>query len=189
MTFGENNFNNNLAFIEEHIGKDIRKYFIKDFYPDHIKRYKKRPIYWMFSSPKGSFNVLIYMHRYTPDTVSNILNKYLKELCQLAELVEPTVLTRTKAGKRVQEVWKKSDLITTHTARRSFATNAFKMGVPSLSIMLITGHRTEKSFMRYIKIQREENAVLMAQNPFFRGETYPGKTERDLVEEIIYSRN
>ncbi len=79
VTFGEKNFNKNIAFIEEQIGKDIRKYFIKDFYPDHIKRYKKRPIYWMFSSPKGSFNVLIYMHRYTPDTVSNILNKYLKE--------------------------------------------------------------------------------------------------------------
>jgi len=79
VTFGEKNFNKNLAFVEEQIGKDIRKYFIKDFYPDHIKRYKKRPIYWMFSSPKGSFNVLIYMHRYTPDTVSNILNKYLKE--------------------------------------------------------------------------------------------------------------
>ena len=79
VTFGENNFIKNLAFIEEQIGKDIRKYFIKDFYPDHIKRYKKRPIYWMFSSPKGSFNILIYMHRYTPDTVSNILNKYLKE--------------------------------------------------------------------------------------------------------------
>ncbi len=79
VTFGEKNFNKNLAFIEEHIGKDIRKYFIKDFYTDHIKRYKKRPIYWIFSSPKGSFNVLIYMHRYTPDTVSNILNKYLKE--------------------------------------------------------------------------------------------------------------
>ncbi len=79
VTFGEKNFNKNLAFIEEQIGKDIRKYFIKDFYPDHIKRYKKRPIYWMFSSPKGSFNVLIYIHRYTPDTVGNILNKYLKE--------------------------------------------------------------------------------------------------------------
>lgn len=79
VTFGEKTFNKNIAFIEEQIGKDIRKYFIKDFYPDHIKRYKKRPIYWMFSSPKGSFNVLIYMHRYTPDTVSNILNKYLKE--------------------------------------------------------------------------------------------------------------
>ena len=79
VTFSEKDFNKNLAFIEEQIGKDIRRYFIKDFYYDHIKRYKKRPIYWMYSSPKGSFNVLIYMHRYTPDTVSNILNKYLKE--------------------------------------------------------------------------------------------------------------
>jgi len=41
--------------------------------------YKKRPIYWMFSSPKGSFNALIYMHRYRPDTVSIILNDYLRE--------------------------------------------------------------------------------------------------------------
>ena len=80
MTFGEKNFTKNLAFIEEQIGKDIRKYFTKDFYADHIQRYKKRPIYWMFSSLKGSFNVLIYIHRYTPDTVSNILNKYLREL-------------------------------------------------------------------------------------------------------------
>lgn len=79
VTFGENNFNKNLAFIEEQIGMNIRKYFIRDFYSDHIKRFKKRPIYWMFSSPNGSFDVLIYMHRYTPDTISNILNKYLKE--------------------------------------------------------------------------------------------------------------
>jgi len=79
VTFGEKNFNKNLSFIEEQLGKDIRKYFCKDFYPDHIQRYKKRPIYWMFSSPKGSFNVLIYLHRYTPDTVNNILNKYLRE--------------------------------------------------------------------------------------------------------------
>lgn len=79
VTFGEKNFTKNLAFIEEQLGKDIRKYFTKDFYVDHIQRYKKRPIYWMFSSPKGSFNVLIYMHRYTPDTISNILNKYLRE--------------------------------------------------------------------------------------------------------------
>jgi SAM-dependent methyltransferase len=78
-SFGKENFDKNLAFVEECIGKDIRKYFVRDFYKDHIKRYKKRPIYWMFSSPKGSFNVLIYMHRYTPDTLNNILNAYLLE--------------------------------------------------------------------------------------------------------------
>ena len=78
-SFGTANFDKNLAFIEESLGKDVRKYFVKDFYNDHIKRYKKRPIYWMFSSPKGSFNVLIYMHRYTPDTLNKILNGYLIE--------------------------------------------------------------------------------------------------------------
>jgi hypothetical protein len=64
--FGEEHFEENLKYIEDTIGKDIRKYFVKDFYNDHIKRYKKRPIYWMFSSPKGHFKALIYMHRYHP---------------------------------------------------------------------------------------------------------------------------
>ncbi len=79
VTFGEDNFNENLRCIEDAIGNDIRSYFIKDFYHDHVKRYKKRPIYWLFSSSKGSFNALIYMHRYTPDTLSIILNGYLRE--------------------------------------------------------------------------------------------------------------
>ncbi|NUM59086.1 MAG: BREX-1 system adenine-specific DNA-methyltransferase PglX [Bdellovibrionaceae bacterium] len=79
VTFGEKNFEENLKFLEEAIGKDIRKYFAKDFYNDHVKMYRKRPIYWMFSSPNGTFNALIYMHRYTPDTVSIVLNNYLRE--------------------------------------------------------------------------------------------------------------
>ena len=79
FTFGEEYFADNLDFIEKALGKDLRKYFIKDFYKDHVQRYKKRPIYWMFSSPKGSFNALIYMHRYRPDTVSIVLNEYLRE--------------------------------------------------------------------------------------------------------------
>ena len=79
VTFGEEHYEENLEFIEQAIGKNIRKYFLKDFYADHVKRYKKRPIYWLFSSPKGSFNALIYMHRYRPDTVSVVLNDYLRD--------------------------------------------------------------------------------------------------------------
>jgi hypothetical protein len=86
VSFGKANFQKNLAFVEECLGKTIRQYFAKDFYKDHIKRYKKRPIYWMFSSPKGYFNVLIYMHRYTPDTLSTILNGYLREFIGKLEL-------------------------------------------------------------------------------------------------------
>ncbi|EAZ99932.1 BREX-1 system adenine-specific DNA-methyltransferase PglX [Marinobacter sp. ELB17] len=79
ITFGEEHYEENLRFVEQALGKDIRKYFLKDFYNDHVRRYKKRPIYWLFSSPKGSFNALIYMHRYRPDTVSVVLNDYLRE--------------------------------------------------------------------------------------------------------------
>lgn len=78
--FGEKHFEENLSFITESLGvRDLRDYFVKSFYKDHVQRYKKRPIYWLFSSPKGSFNALIYMHRYTPSTVSTVLNEYLRE--------------------------------------------------------------------------------------------------------------
>lgn len=84
VTFGEERFRENLAFIEAQIG-DIRKYFTRTFYDDHLKRYKKRPIYWMFSSPKGTFQALIYMHRYRPETVSVLLNDYLREFIRKLE--------------------------------------------------------------------------------------------------------
>ena len=78
VTFGEANFGENLAFIEDALGKDVRRYFTRDFFNDHVKRYKKRPIYWLFSSPQGTFSALIYMHRTTPDTVNVLLNEYLR---------------------------------------------------------------------------------------------------------------
>ncbi len=80
VAFGEQHFEENLRFVTESLGvKDIRDYFVRSFYKDHVQRYKKRPIYWLFSSPKGSFNALIYMHRDTPSTVSTVLNEYLRE--------------------------------------------------------------------------------------------------------------
>ena len=84
VTFGDEHYQENLDFLEGAIGRDIRDFFLKDFYEYHCKMYSKpyygkRPIYWMFESPKGHFKALIYMHRYTPDTVSNVLNDYLHE--------------------------------------------------------------------------------------------------------------
>ncbi|WP_315773573.1 BREX-1 system adenine-specific DNA-methyltransferase PglX [Rhodococcoides kroppenstedtii] len=84
VAFGTAHFEENLRFVEESLGvKTLRDYFTSKsgkslFYDDHVKRYKKRPIYWMFSSPKGSFNALIYLHRYAPSTVSTVL-EYLRE--------------------------------------------------------------------------------------------------------------
>jgi hypothetical protein len=79
VAFGAAHYEENLAFIEAAIGRDVRSYFLRDFYDDHVKTYKKRPIYWLFSSPGGSFNALVYMHRYRADTVSVALNDYLRE--------------------------------------------------------------------------------------------------------------
>ena len=107
VAFGEESFEDNLKYLEEVIGKDIRKYFVKEFYPDHIKRYKKRPIYWMFSSPKGHFKALIYMHRYRPDLCSLILDKYLLPFIhkldankehQISIGLREDISTREKAG-------------------------------------------------------------------------------------------
>jgi integrase len=104
-----------------------------------------------------------------PKAMSNQkMNVYLKELAELAEMNEPVILTKDKGGKRYDRQFKKWELVTTHTARRSFATNAFKAGIPAISIMKITGHRTEAAFMKYIKISKEENAVLIAKNAFFQ---------------------
>jgi hypothetical protein len=78
--FGDGHFEENLRFVTESLGvKDIRDYFVKSLYDDHVKRYKKRPIYWLFRSPKGSFSALIYLHRYSPSTVSTVLTGYLRE--------------------------------------------------------------------------------------------------------------
>jgi len=123
VTFGDDTLRENLAFIEEALGKDIRKYFTKDFYNDHVKRYKKRPIYWMVSSPRGSFNALIYMHRYRSDTVSVILNDYLREfisklegervrLDKLSDDPSASQAQRTKALKDAALVVKQIDELT-----------------------------------------------------------------------------
>ena len=87
-TFGGESLAENLGFVAEAIGRrqnetvgeTLRRYFINDFYKDHVKIYKKRPIYWLFTSGKEkAFNCLIYMHRYDEATLSRIRTDYLHE--------------------------------------------------------------------------------------------------------------
>ncbi len=111
VTFGEAHFRENLAFIEAQIG-DVRKYFTRGFYDDHVRRYRKRPIYWMFSSPRGTFQALIYMHRYRPDTVSVLLNDYLREFirkleaerARLEKLSDDPAATQAQRTKALKDV-------------------------------------------------------------------------------------
>ena len=104
----------------------------------------------------------------TPITDQKI-NEHIKEVARMAGITQLVEGTKYIQHRAVVGFFPKCDLITTHTARRSAATNMYKAGIPSISIMRITGHTTEKSFMKYIKITAEENAELMAKNKFFAG--------------------
>ena len=121
-TFGEEDLSENIRFIESSLGTTIRKYFVKGFYEDHIKRYKKRPIYWMVSSPNKSFNALFYMHRYESDIFARVQNNYLREYVAKLEATKQTLhvvsgdesnsaTERSKATKEMDNITKKIDEI------------------------------------------------------------------------------
>lgn len=103
-----------------------------------------------------------------PSSISNQkMNEYLKEIAELADINDVVVISKSLGGKRVDQIYKKYELVTTHCARRSFATNAYLSKIPAINIMKITGHKTEKVFMGYIRFSQEENANALKNHPFF----------------------
>ena len=77
VVLGEDRLVENLNTVEAALGKNIDDFFVKDFWKYHKKMYQNRPIYWLFSSKKGAFQCIAYMHRMTPYTAEQIRTKYL----------------------------------------------------------------------------------------------------------------
>lgn len=104
-----------------------------------------------------------------PSGISNQKqNGYLKEAAAMVpELQVKTMQGRTKGGIRREVARAKWERITTHTARRSFASNCYRDGIPARTIMAVTGHQTEQAFMRYIRLTNEEHADIMARSSLF----------------------
>lgn len=103
-----------------------------------------------------------------PKSISNQkMNDYLKEIGKKSGLEENIIIGSIQGGRKVNESFLKYQLITTHTARRSFATNAYLANIPPIDIMKITGHRSERSFMKYIRVSQEQNANRLINHPFF----------------------
>ena len=75
--FGEDTLQQNLNYINQCLGEPIETYLVKHFWDDHLKMYQKRPIYWLFSSKRGAFRCITYMHRMNKFTVDRIRTKYL----------------------------------------------------------------------------------------------------------------
>jgi len=127
------------------------------------------PVHWMLKEILEKYDYKL------PRAISNQkMNDYIKDACKAAKIKDIIVVTRKKGKKIIRETKEKHELVSTHTARRSFATNAYLARIPTASIMKITGHKSEKTFFSYIKISEEENAELLINHPFF-SEKYESK--------------
>lgn len=99
---------------------------------------------------------------------NSLINEQIKSICKKAKIVEYHSLTRTVGGKLEEYNLPKYKLVSSHTARRSFCTNAYKSGIPIQDIMAISGHRSERVFLNYVKVEKVENAKRIAKHEFFR---------------------
>lgn len=97
-----------------------------------------------------------------------VFNREIKTVCMKAGIDGNVQVSKSKGERHVTTVEPKWKLITSHTARRTGATLLYKAGVPLIQCMLITGHKSEQSFRKYIRITKEENAAMLASNPFFK---------------------
>lgn len=135
--------------------------------------------YFKIDTQKTARSLLIPCHPVTLKIIENYgfappprkldqhINRDLKIIGEKAGLTSNVEITKTIGGKRKTLKFKKYELISTHTARRSFCTNAYKAGMPTLDIMTISGHQTEKVFYEYIKASSLERAKRIAEHPFF----------------------
>lgn len=108
---------------------------------------------------KGIFKK--YDNKAIPKISEQKFNKYIKEIAKEAGISELIEKQQTKGGEKVVNVLEKWQLVTSHTARRSFATNAVKKGIPIQVVMKITGHKKESVFLKYIKLNHFEFAAIM----------------------------
>lgn len=95
-------------------------------------------------------------------------NRAVKQICKNVGLNEPILWERTVGTAVVKREVPKYKLVSSHTARRSFATNMFLQNIPTYRIMMITGHKSESSFFKYIRVTREENASTLQGHLFFQ---------------------
>lgn len=102
-----------------------------------------------------------------PEICMMVYNRTIKEVCRKAGIDTPVTITKSKGTAHITMKRKKYELVSSHTARRTGATLLYMSGVPLRQCMLITGHTTEVSFMKYIRVTKEQNAELLSSNSFF----------------------
>ena len=146
----------------------------KDNFIGDVLRMRTRKTGWFVEIPLHPIVKRIlegYNYSLPRQTSPQNFNARIKNICKRAEINVPVVVEYTKGFKVHRRKFLKYELISSHTARRSLATNMYLAGVSTFRIMLITGHRTESSFFRYIRISRSQNAKELSMHAFFKMES------------------
>lgn len=137
-------------FVEEDL---IHMRQLKTDFPVYV------PLHWMTKEILEK-----YKYQLPIDISNQKFNNYIKEACKEAELNELVTKRITKGGVIKENTYETYELVTAHTARRSFATNLYLDDFPTLSIMAITGHESESSFLKYIKVSKKKHAMKLLEH-------------------------
>lgn len=121
---------------------------------------------------KPELDEILKKYAYTvPKTFEQKVNERIKDIGVIAKITEPVIIEENKGGFKVKKEVPKNELIKTHTARRTGCTLMYLAGVPTLDIMKISGHKSEREFLNYIKVGKEETAQNLSKHPYFMGAT------------------
>jgi integrase len=130
--------------------------------------------YWKFVSEKTNESIVVPLNtaaqsilvKYSftgtlPKMSSQNLNIYIKQIARLAKITDKIKVTRLRNNEQIQETFEKWELIGSHTARRTFITLALAKGVPAPAVMRLSGHKSFKSFQKYIKLADQQKFDLV----------------------------
>jgi integrase len=147
---------------------------------EQIKNFEAQEVF-EFNQQKTSKRIFVPIHsrvkeimneRYNgfppPKLNSPDINEFIKEAGREAEINEEITIRKIKGGKKITDTDYKYNLIVSHSARRSFCTNAYLSKMPVIDIMSISGHSTEREFYKYIKVTQQERAIKIADSAFFK---------------------
>jgi len=163
VVYGKETLEENLDFIASALGKKgntsrevIRNYFLKDFYKDHLKIYKKRPIYWLFNSGRANgFKALIYMHRYDEDTIGRVRTDYLHKIQAKLEDVmnqcDMVLNSEVSANEKAKAVKKKEKLI-----KQLAETKIYDQAIAHIALQRIAIDLDDGVKVNYAKFQNVE---------------------------------
>lgn len=172
VVYGDDTLQENLEFIADALGNKgttsedvIRNYFVNDFYKDHCNTYSvtgsgKRPIYWLFDSGKtNGFKALIYMHRYTPDTVGLVRSKYLHMVQGAIENAkqnaEYIISTSNSATEKAQATKKRDKYVKQLTEMRPYYQALSHIALQKLSIDLDDGVKHNYALFQGVEVSSE----------------------------------